>query len=1261
MLRKLLLTLTIAFGCIFSISAQVGQGTVKGKILDDNGEPVPFANVALLNGSEQVLGTSTDFDGKYTLKPVPPGTYDLQISYVGFQTKKISGVVVKSDKIVEQSLKLSKGVELGTVDIIEYKKPLFEKDQTTSGTTTSREEIEKMAVRSVADIAKTTGNGVFSRDNGGGGINVRGQRQGGSVTFIDGVKVIGSTSLPKTAIEEVSVKTGGLSAQYGDLTGGVTTITTRGAFKEYFGSVEVLSSGFKSGENVIGLDNFGYNLLGFAAGGPIITKKDEDGNIKDAPLGFLLTGEIRNLLNPRPAGTTLRKPKDDIEELIRQNPYVFDVPTQSVVKRAELLTAEDFEEIDYQRNADNTNFVLNGKFDIKVSDLSALAVGGTYNYSKRNNYSRNNSLYNYENNSETTFSDYRVWGRYTQRFANEELKEGEESTSAVRNAFFSIQADFSRSNNETQDRNHQDDFFKYGYVGRFVANTSRSYGPLDFATLYRKDAQGNNIPGTGVDYFGNFLTGFDAPISFDFTPSDINPVLANYTSNFYSFYPQGDDRYTTRVEVEGNGGIVNGGGVNGSIYNIWVAPGTPSNGYSKSENDQIRLTGRGSADIGDHAIILGFEYEQRIQRFYSLNPRDLWDLGRGTINNHILDIDSSLSTTTVTYDHPDPINPTITFERKLGEDIADFAYNMRRALGFDPNGTGFVDFDSYDISLYNMNFFAADQLINPANSINLQYSGYNYQGKKLNSSPSLDDFFNERNELGSRTRPIPAYQPIYIAGYLEDKFSFDDLVFRVGVRLDRFDANQPVLKDQFSFFPTRNVAYARTQANGTLNVPSNIGEDFIVYVADIDNPSAESIVGYRDPDGDIFYNAQGEQLNDPTVLQSGSNISPWLVDPQKTTLTEDMGTESFEDYEPQYTLMPRISFSFPISDEATFFANYDILTQRPGGNNALQPINLIYITSHSRRINNPNLKPTKTISYEIGFKQKLTHSSALSLSSFYREQRDEIQVRKLVGAYPEDYVTYDNIDFGTVKGFTVDYDLRRTKNIALKVNYTIQFAEGTGSSSTSSLNLVNSDEPNLRSIFPYSYDQRHQIVTTFDYRYASGSRYNGPKVGGKNILENMGLNIVFIAGSGTPYTARSLPTQQEVLPPGNAEGPVTGDISGSRLPWTLRMDARIDKTFNIRWGSKSENEEAWKEGKKQSVLNVYLQVLNVLDKQNVQFVYGFTGNPDDDGYLSSPLFQDQIRQQQSEQAFRDQYGFRLDNPFNYELPRRIRLGAQLSF
>jgi len=1248
MLRKLLFTLAIALGFATTANAQVGQGTIKGTVAEKaNGEPVPFANVILLKGKEQILVTTTDFDGVYTLKPIPPGSYDIKVSYVGFSPSIVSGMIVSSGKLKKLDFQLSKGIDIP--EVIIYTDPIIELDKTEISTSVNRAQITQMAVRSVADITKAAGNGITSRDNGSGENNVRGQRSGSSVTFIDGIKIIGSTSLPKSAIEEVSVKTGGLSAQYGDVTGAVTTVTTRGAFTEYFGSAEVLSSGFKTGETTsFGLDKWGYNLFGFALGGPIIKRKNKDGDVT-SPFGFLLTGEVRHALSGQSV-TPIYKPKDAIESQIRNNPLIFQEGNNGVVQRAQFVTIDDFEEIDFRLNDDDLSFAMNGKFDVKLTPLSSLSFGGTVNYSKSNNYNRNFSLYNYENNTQSLNTDFRFFGRYVQRFENakEDANTKEEDKSLIKNAFFSIQADYSRRNRLTEDRNHGSDFFRYGYLGKFVANTDLSYGDFTTETL-----------DNGRTYRGTFLTAFDSPVSYDYTASDINPILSNYTSNYYDFFPQGDLRYSTAVAVEGFGGIINGGTVNGAVYDMWSSAGTVSNGYSKSENDQVRLSGRGSADIGDHAIVLGFEYEQRIERFYSMNPRDLWDLGRLSVNSHILQIDSN--NYSIDYTAPSPIDPTVTFERRYdGANRTYFAYNMRNALGLDPAGIDFIDFDSYDIDLYNMTYFAADQLINPANDVNLLYRGYDYKGKKLNASPSLDDFFNEENELGFKTRPVPAYQPVYIAGYIEDKFAFDDLIFRIGLRLDRFDANQPVLKDPYSLFPTRDVAYAKSQGLG--ETPDNIKDNFIVYVNDIENPSSNGIVGYRNPETNEFFSAQGVLLNDPSVLQAGSSIAPWLIDPSRTSTSADLSTESFEDYEPQYTLMPRISFSFPISDEATFFANYDILTRRPSGENGLEPLDLIYITNHNRIINNPNLKPTKTISYEIGFKQKVGSSSALTLSSFYREQRDEIQVRKLVGAFPEDYLTYDNLDFGTVKGFTINYEMRRTKNLSLRLNYTIQFANGTGSGSTTALNLVNSDQPNLRTIFPYNYDQRHQIVSTLDYRYGSGSDYSGPRVGGKNILENTGLNVVFIAGSGQPYTQRSLAGSNELLNGSRTPQPVEGDINGSRLPWTVRIDARLDKSFDINWGAKSEeNKEAWKQGKRQSNLNIYLQVLNVLNAQNIQNVYAFTGNADDDGYLNAALFQNEIRQEVNEQSFRDQYGLRLQNAGNFELPRRIRLGAQLSF
>ena len=93
-----------------------------------------------------------------------------------------------------------------------------------------------------------------------------------------------------------------------------------------------------------------------------------------------MTGELRSSVSG-PSAVPLWKPKDDIETLVREDPYVVDQNTGAVVRRAELLTADNFEQIDFKRNANGRTLVLNGKFDIKISELSSAAIGATFNVS----------------------------------------------------------------------------------------------------------------------------------------------------------------------------------------------------------------------------------------------------------------------------------------------------------------------------------------------------------------------------------------------------------------------------------------------------------------------------------------------------------------------------------------------------------------------------------------------------------------------------------------------------------------------------------------------------------------------------------------------------------------------------------------------------------------------------------------------------------------------------------------------------------------
>ena len=78
-------------------------------------------------------------------------------------------------------------------------------------------------------------------------------------------------------------------------------------------------------------------------------------------------------------------------------------------------------------------------------------------------------------------------------------------------------------------------------------------------------------------------------------------------------------------------------------------------------------------------------------------------------------------------------------------------------------------------------------------------------------------------------------------------------------------------------------------------------------------------------------------------------------------------------------------------------------------------------------------------------------------------------------------------------------------------------------------------------------------------------------------------------------------------------------------------------------------------------MNVYLQVFNVLNSLNVRSVYRFTGVADDDGYLTDSRYQTSIQSQLDEQSFREQYSMKINNPSNFNLPRRTRIGVMVTF
>lgn len=128
MVQKLIISAMFFF--IFSLSfAQ--SGTLKGTITDkQTNESIPFANVILTDtANNQIGGTTTDFDGNYTLKPINPGIYNLKINYLGYTSKTIKNVVIHADKITFLNIELeASATTFEAYEVVSYSIPLIQSD-----------------------------------------------------------------------------------------------------------------------------------------------------------------------------------------------------------------------------------------------------------------------------------------------------------------------------------------------------------------------------------------------------------------------------------------------------------------------------------------------------------------------------------------------------------------------------------------------------------------------------------------------------------------------------------------------------------------------------------------------------------------------------------------------------------------------------------------------------------------------------------------------------------------------------------------------------------------------------------------------------------------------------------------------------------------------------------------------------------------------------------------------------------------------------
>jgi len=214
-------------------------GKISGQVLDEAGQPLNGATVVLVG---RPLGAYADAEGNYTILNVPPGTYDVSFSFIGYRGVTIRDLVVSADLTTRADARLT-ATEVALQEVVVVaERPVVDVNLTSSRASLTSEQIQQLPVQELQDVVNLQAGVVDGHFRGG--------RQGEVQYQIDGVSAnnlydnSSTLRLSRSLLQEVQVISGTFDAEYGQAMSGVVNAVLREGSDKLQWSAEAFTGGY---------------------------------------------------------------------------------------------------------------------------------------------------------------------------------------------------------------------------------------------------------------------------------------------------------------------------------------------------------------------------------------------------------------------------------------------------------------------------------------------------------------------------------------------------------------------------------------------------------------------------------------------------------------------------------------------------------------------------------------------------------------------------------------------------------------------------------------------------------------------------------------------------------------------------------------------------------------------------------------------------------------------------------------------------------